>query len=416
MISVITPTHNSQWIGEVLNCLRSQTYQGDWEWLIVPNNDVSLPQDVLDFDRLHLEPYFGTANVGALKRFACERAKGDIIVELDHDDLLTPTALESVADALSNGADFAYSNFAEFNDDEERSPRFYDPGHGWVVKKEEHYGREYVVHQAFEADPRSLSAVHYAPNHVRAWKRDAYDRVGGHNPDMKVVDDHDLCCRFYLEGKMTHIDECLYLYRVHGDNSYLIHNQEIQQKTATVRARYLWKMIERWCDRNDLLMVDLGSAHNKPENYVGVDKTSADGVQVVQDVTNGLPFADNSVGVCRAFDFLEHIATTDTVALMNEVYRVLVDGGWLISMTPSTDGRGAYQDPTHVSYWNENSFWYYTNESYAKYVSEIRCRFQALQLYTGFPSEWHRQNQISYVYADLSAVKSDERRPGQVLI
>ena len=33
----------------------------------------------------------------------------------------------------------------------------------------------------------------------------------------------------------------------------------------------------------------------------------------------------------------------------------------LLSLTPSTDGRGAYQDPTHVAFYNENSFWYYTN-------------------------------------------------------
>ena len=31
------------------------------------------------------------------------------------------------------------------------------------------------------------------------------------------------------------------------------------------------------------------------------------------------------------------------------------------ALTPSTDGRGAFQDPTHVSFYNENSFWYFTD-------------------------------------------------------
>ncbi len=33
----------------------------------------------------------------------------------------------------------------------------------------------------------------------------------------------------------------------------------------------------------------------------------------------------------------------------------LYDEGWFLSQTPSTDGRGAFQDPTHVSMWNSNS-------------------------------------------------------------
>jgi O-antigen biosynthesis protein len=37
----------------------------------------------------------------------------------------------------------------------------------------------------------------------------------------------------------------------------------------------------------------------------------------------------------------------------------LVPGGWLLAATPSTDVRGAFQDPTNCSFWNvPNSFWY----------------------------------------------------------
>ena len=47
------------------------------------------------------------------------------------------------------------------------------------------------------------------------------------------------------------------------------------------------------------------------------------------------------------------------VELMNAIYRALVPGGWVLAATPSTDGRGAFQDPTHCSFWNvPNSFWY----------------------------------------------------------
>jgi hypothetical protein len=45
---------------------------------------------------------------------------------------------------------------------------------------------------------------------------------------------------------------------------------------------------------------------------------------------------------------------------MNELYRVLADHGVAEIIVPSTDGPGAFQDPTHRSFWNRNSFRYYT--------------------------------------------------------
>ena len=112
----------------------------------------------------------------------------------------------------------------------------------------------------------------------------------------------------------------------------------------------------------------------------------------------------------RAFDFLEHVA--DKVALINELYRLLAPGGLLLSMTPSTDGRGAFQDPTHVAFYNENSFWYYTEANYRNYVPEIAAKFQGSRLYTAHPTEWHAQHDISYVTANLIALKEPMDRNG----
>jgi len=147
-------------------------------------------------------------------------------------------------------------------------------------------------------------------------------------------------------------------------------------------------------------MVDLGAGFDKPEGYQGLDLRNAD---IIADAREGLPFEDSSVGLIRAHDFLEHLP--DKVGIMNEIYRVLVPGGWLFSLTPSTDGRGAFQDPTHVSYWNQNSFWYVTKAGYAKYVPDIKCRFQTRRLRTYYPMKWQEDNLISYVQADLVAIK-----------
>ena len=114
----------------------------------------------------------------------------------------------------------------------------------------------------------------------------------------------------------------------------------------------------------------------------------------------------------RAVDFLEHIP--DKVRLWNEMYRVLAHGGMILSLTPSTDGRGAYQDPTHNAIYNENSFWYFADENYRKYVPELKMDFQVAHLSTHFPNDWHKEHNIPYVNANLIALKDGARQGGRL--
>jgi hypothetical protein len=85
---------------------------------------------------------------------------------------------------------------------------------------------------------------------------------------------------------------------------------------------------------------------------------------------------------------------------MQETHRCLTPGGWILSFTPSTDGRGAFQDPTHVSFWNSNSFWYYTRPEQARFIHSP-VLFEGNRVKKFYPSDWHREHQIIYVKADL---------------
>ena len=138
------------------------------------------------------------------------------------------------------------------------------------------------------------------------------------------------------------------------------------------------------------------------------------------------PFEDSSVGAFRASDLLEHLPDKENT--MREIHRCLRPGGWLLSSTPSTDGclvidkivypagRGAHQDPTHSSFWNQNSFFYWTRAAQARYIDNTYVRFQAIQLYTHFTSNYHRDNAISYVVANLVALKPGYTGPAEKLI
>jgi len=65
-----------------------------------------------------------------------------------------------------------------------------------------------------------------------------------------------------------------------------------------------------------------------------------------------------------------------------------------------------------VSFFNENSFWYYTDREFARRVPQITCRFQVSRLVTYYPDAWHEQHEVPYVCANLIAVKDGPRQGG----
>jgi hypothetical protein len=210
---------------------------------------------------------------------------------------------------------------------------------------------------SFKPSAGSISLIYYAPNHIRVWKKDFYQRIGGHNVDYAICDDHELVIRTYLNGKMHHIDKCLYLYRMGANNTYSSRIGEIAALTHNLYIKNIYELIKRESELTGAPIYDLGGAFNCPQGWTSVDLKNGD---VTTDLNQTWPFKDNSVLAFRAHDLIEHLQ--DKHHVMTELHRCLKPGGWAMINVPSTDGRGAFQDPTHVSYWNENSFWYYTRQ------------------------------------------------------
>lgn len=109
------------------------------------------------------------------------------------------------------------------------------------------------------------------------------------------------------------------------------------------------------------------SGASKKVKVINVDAVAHEGVDEVVDLNViPWPWPDNSFERVVAYDLIEHLQSP--IDTMNEICRVLKPLGQADILVPSTDGRGAWQDPTHVynphtkatgSYWNENSFLYY---------------------------------------------------------
>lgn len=401
LASVITPVHAAgvKWLGDAYASLARQTC-ADWEWVLVLNNGGVLPTCLAADKRVRAVTLESTA-VGALKRAGCEAAKGEVLIELDCDDMLTDDAVEKVGACFADArVGFAYSNCVEFYEGTWKCVT-YGARYGWEHRPFEWQGRSLVQCVAWAPGPWSFRRVVWAPNHVRAWRREAYWQVGGHDASMEVGDDHDLVCRTAIAlgfGACRRIDECLYLQRVHPGNTQKLRNALIQQVCGQNYRKYVEGLALKWAEENGLFRVDLGGRIDPAPGYdVIADLQPGPGVTVC-DLAGPWPWADGSVGVLRASHVFEHLP--EAIHTMNEAWRVLAPGGWLFVAVPSTDGRGAWQDPTHCSWWNERSFPYYTTERYGRYIRPGWAgRFQASLVTTG------QQDGVPVVYAHLIALK-----------
>lgn len=457
-ISIFTPFHKptTEFIKEAYQSVLDQTH-ADWEWIILLNgvathmeNDAFYGEGDADFFfELKANPKIkifsdseNCGNIGALKKHACSLCSGKILLELDYDDILTYNCLEEVEKAFEDdNIHMAYSNDALFirtpvsraaaqcsnvnviGYDNVGNPValenfVFEDQYGWKTRPFEYKGNTYQEMIAFEPSPQSFRRVEWAPDHVRAWRKQSYDKVGGHNKDLPIGDDHELCCRFYLEygaAGIKHIDKCLYLYRKHDENQSVVNNNGIQEQTDKNYLKYRAAMAERWAKDNNLRLLDLGGRFGCPVGYESVDMHAP--AKVIADLNGPWPFEGDSVGVIRASHFLEHL--NNPIHAMNEAYRVLAPGGFFFIDVPSTDGRGAWQDPTHKSYWNSNSFWYYTNKFYAEFIMpEYTGRFQLARIVNWYPNEHFLQHNILVTQADLICLKPpySDNYCGEVLI
>ena len=155
------------------------------------------------------------------------------------------------------------------------------------------------------------------------------------------------------------------------------------------------------------LKLNLGCCDNQLPDYLNVDRwqppwaTPETFLRV--DLSRPWPWPDNSVSEIRAWDILEHLP--DKIFTMNEIHRVLEPDGLVDIQVPTTDGRGAWQDPNHLSYWNVNSFYYVThgNAHFTRFREPygMTGAFRIVRA----PVHERTQDMIVYLRISLRAVK-----------
>jgi SAM-dependent methyltransferase len=109
------------------------------------------------------------------------------------------------------------------------------------------------------------------------------------------------------------------------------------------------------------LVIEIGCGSSpKIKDAITVDILDLSGVDIITDVSKGLPFNDNSVDEIHSYHFLEHVE--DLQSLFKEMYRVLKEDGLIIGTVPHFSNPYYYSDPTHKIFFGLYTFSYFDKE------------------------------------------------------
>jgi glycosyltransferase involved in cell wall biosynthesis len=200
LVSVLMPVYDPQrvWLEQAIESVRGQVYP---EWELCVADDASQNEGTVRFlqelaasdPRIRVSFRGRNGGIAAASATALSIAKGEIVVLLDHDDVLRPHALFEVVERFRSDStvDMVYS-------DEDKI--LLDGNHG---------------HPAFKPDwsPHSLLSLNYVC-HLAAMRTGLVREAGGFRPGFDGSQDHDLFLRASERARrIEHVPKVLYAWK-----------------------------------------------------------------------------------------------------------------------------------------------------------------------------------------------------------
>jgi O-antigen biosynthesis protein len=261
LISYFTPIYNTKdKLIKLYNCLVNQT-TNNWEWVIVnDSNDggktLKIAEELAKNDyRIKLYDFRNktNGNIGEVKYRAAMLSSGHILAELDHDDYIVPELTYWLQKASEEHKDcgFFYTDCALVNENWESV----DYGDSFAFdygsyRNEVYNGFNLKVIEQTNINPVTIRHIVGVPNHIRAWRRDVYLELGGHNRNLSIVDDYELILRTFLKTKMCRIPKLGYIQFIYDDNygtnSHRLSSADIQRRVRSISKYYHKKIKDRF--------------------------------------------------------------------------------------------------------------------------------------------------------------------------
>jgi glycosyltransferase involved in cell wall biosynthesis len=291
-VSFFTPIYNTkEKLWKTYESVRNQTYP-NWEWVIVNDSSdngktlkIALEIASQDF-RVKVYDFREKSGgiIGESKYRAATLTRGKWLAELDHDDYIMPDCARYIIEASVRFRDagFIYTDSVEL--DENHNSMTYPDGFCFgygKYRKEYHYGKTWDVVDSANINPKTIRHIVGVPNHIRAWRRDIYFEVGGHNRDLAIADDYELIVRTFLKTKFVRIPKLGYLqyiyHNANGRNTHDLSRADIQRRVRSIMYFYNDAINERFkelgvfdyaYDENKDNPLNVESRFGEKENYV----------------------------------------------------------------------------------------------------------------------------------------------------
>ena len=205
--SIVIPTYNTSLahLKAAVESVQRQIYE-NWELCIADDasQDVALLsylKKLTSDDKISVVFRESNGHISAASNSALEVARGDWVVPLDHDDLLTDDALCWLALSISENpnAKLLYSDEDKIDDANRRFSPYFKPDFNYELLR----GNNYICH-------------------LSCFRRDLVESLGGYREGYEGAQDHDLLLR-YVEccerSEIIHIPLILYHWRWHTNST-----------------------------------------------------------------------------------------------------------------------------------------------------------------------------------------------------
>lgn len=99
------------------------------------------------------------------------------------------------------------------------------------------------------------------------------------------------------------------------------------------------------------MKIDIGCGSSKKDGFVGIDIQNIPGVDLLLDLSREqLPFDDNSVSEVYSSHFFEHLGIDSVQRILEEIYRVCLDGSIVKIRVPHFSGSACFYEYHKTSF------------------------------------------------------------------
>jgi glycosyltransferase involved in cell wall biosynthesis len=257
-VSLFTPAYNTPLdrLWRLYNSIKAQTSH-EWEWVIVNDSPKNkrLSEELKMISTLDSRVRVFTFNkasggiIGDVKYKAASLCRGDLLAEVDHDDELMPKCVEYLIETSEARPEsgFFYTDCVELNEQREsmKYPEGFALGYGSYRKE-----GDWDVNVCVGVNPKTIRHIVGVPNHIRAWRKEVYHAVGGHNRRLSIADDYELIVRTFLHTRFCHIEALGYIQYIYnnstGQNTHDATRGDIQRRVRSIMLHYNHEISRRF--------------------------------------------------------------------------------------------------------------------------------------------------------------------------